>query len=253
MRCPRCGAEHPHHAMACDCGHDFLSPKVRTAAKDPSSFDVQRLGVSHQSRAWALNVSGQSLILSGPGPGERLVVPKAANGGLEPEIGVSLSGSDLSIKTNGGTYQFRLSDEALPDVRSWMPCQSPVAPPASGLGLGRELRKWGIGLIILGVAHFVLAEFLDPTWGAVIIVLGIANLAVRHAAMFVVNGLALMLVGILNIAAGGTGSWSIFGVMQLYWGVREIRKYSRYATKQRATEAPARVQPAAPAAAVETA
>jgi hypothetical protein len=35
-----------------------------------------------------------------------------------------------------------------------------------------EPRSWGVGLILLGMAHFVWSNWLDPTWGGIILVIG---------------------------------------------------------------------------------
>lgn len=96
----------------------------------------------------------------------------------------------------------------------------------------KRLRRWGIGLIVLGILHFALAGILDPIWGVVIIILGVLNLSLPYRGMFIANGLALMIVGVLNflgnLASGGT-FWSGFGIMQVIWGIREIRSFYRYA------------------------
>lgn len=94
--------------------------------------------------------------------------------------------------------------------------------------MARDLRSWGVSLILLGVLHFVLAGFLEPTWGIVLAILGILNLLVRKRGMFIANGVALGVVGLMNIFSGGVGGWTLFGVLQLYWGAREIRKYRKY-------------------------
>lgn len=96
----------------------------------------------------------------------------------------------------------------------------------------KSLRTWGIALIVLGIIHFAAARFLDPVWGGIIIVIGILNLCIQHRGMFVVNGTALMFVGLMNIVGslieGGIG-WIAFGALQLWWGAMEIRKFSKYA------------------------
>jgi len=94
-----------------------------------------------------------------------------------------------------------------------------------------DLRGWGIGLIILGFLHFVFAGFLNPVWGAVIIIIGFLNLVIISRNMFIVNGVALIIVGLLNIISTismGAGGWVIFGAFQIYWGVKEIFKYEKY-------------------------
>jgi hypothetical protein len=57
--------------------------------------------------------------------------------------------------------------------------------------------------------------------------LGALKLLVAKRGMFIANGIALLLVGFLNMAA--CGGWKIFGMLQIIWGVQEIRKFSRYA------------------------
>lgn len=101
----------------------------------------------------------------------------------------------------------------------------------------KELKRWGIGLIILGIIHFVLSGYLSIVWGIFIIILGILNLIIMKRGMFIANGAALILIGILNAAgsvgqtSGGPPFWLIFGVMQIIWGVQEIIKYAKSSFK----------------------
>lgn len=95
------------------------------------------------------------------------------------------------------------------------------------------LRKWGIGLIILGIIHLILTQALNPVWGVMIIILGIVNLVIQKKEMFIANGIALLLVGIMNIVGSLLPGfehtvWVVFGILQVYWGIREIQKYNRY-------------------------
>ena len=91
-----------------------------------------------------------------------------------------------------------------------------------------DLRAWGIGLIVLGVAQYFL-PFLDSMWAFVIVPLGILSLLVAHRGLFIAIGAALVIVGLLNIFGGGFGFWTIFGGVQIYWGVQECRKFEKYA------------------------
>ena len=96
--------------------------------------------------------------------------------------------------------------------------------------MSADLKGWGVGLTIMGVLHFII-PFLSPVWGMVLIPLGILSLIVNHRGMFIAIGSGLILVGFLNIAAGlemGTGFWTVFGCFQIYWGIQEIRKFSKY-------------------------
>lgn len=94
-----------------------------------------------------------------------------------------------------------------------------------------EIRGWAIPLILIGVAHLIFRNFLNPIWGIVLIVLGIVNLAIPVPAMVIVNGLALIVVGISNIftiCATGNHYWAMLGLFQIGLGVSEIGKYKRY-------------------------
>jgi len=96
--------------------------------------------------------------------------------------------------------------------------------------MNKDIRNWGIALIVLGAIHLAASEFLDASWGIVIIILGIVNLFVRKKEMFIVNGIALICVGIMNISSGidAGGRWAFFGIMQMIWGGQEIYKFVKY-------------------------
>ena len=91
-----------------------------------------------------------------------------------------------------------------------------------------ELRGWGVGLILLGVAQFFI-PFLDPLWTFVVVPLGVLSLVIGHRGMFIAIGGALVFVGLSNILGGGIGAWTIFGAVQIYWGFQEFGKFGKYA------------------------
>jgi len=133
-----------------------------------------------------------------------------------------VAGHNLVVTKGAKTFTFKVEEKDLSRLRSWLPTKGSVA------SMKQELRKWGIGLIILGIAHLVLSGFLDPVWGVIIIVIGVLNLVINRRGMFIVNGIALLLVGVMNILAGAMGGWTVFGLFQIIWGIQEIRKFSRY-------------------------
>lgn len=92
----------------------------------------------------------------------------------------------------------------------------------------RDIRDWGVGLLVLGVIHFALAGFLDPIWGAILIAIGVACLIIRERSMYIVIGTALVIVGTMNIAFTGLGGWSILGVFQIGFGIHQVRKFRKY-------------------------
>jgi len=98
--------------------------------------------------------------------------------------------------------------------------------------LATEIRARGVGLIVLGIFHFVFSKSLEPTWGAVMLVIGLLNLAIPSRAMFIVDGIALIAAGLWNALIGSIGGnvfWRIFGMGQVVWGLAEFGKFGRYA------------------------
>jgi len=96
--------------------------------------------------------------------------------------------------------------------------------------MSEDLRGWGVGLLIIGGLHFVI-PVLSPYWGMVLIPLGMLSLTVKHRGMFIGIGAGLILVGFLNIIGSldaGTGFWTVFGGLQIYWGIKEIAKFGTY-------------------------
>lgn len=68
---------------------------------------------------------------------------------------------------------------------------------------------------------------LDPTWGYGLIGLGLMDLVFHFRFMFIVNGLVICLAGLMNIFGSPIGFWTVFGLMQLRWGVQEMGKYGQ--------------------------
>ena len=105
--------------------------------------------------------------------------------------------------------------------------------PQEKIDLNKEVRNIGIALIILGVIHFVLSQFLDFTWGFVLIAVGIIALFYRSRKMLLTFGILLIVVGVLNISSYAmtleetSGFWGIFGIIQIVWGIQEINRFRK--------------------------
>jgi hypothetical protein len=99
--------------------------------------------------------------------------------------------------------------------------------------LDKEVRNIGIALIVLGIIHFVLSQFLDFTWGFVLIAVGTIALFYRSRKMLLTFGILLIVVGILNIFSYSmtleetSGFWGIFGIVQIIWGIQEINRFRK--------------------------
>jgi hypothetical protein len=94
----------------------------------------------------------------------------------------------------------------------------------------KDLQGWGFGLIIVGIASLIFHNFLDPVWGVIIIIIGIITLAVQSRGMYIVIGISLIIVGLLNMLGGG--GWFAFGIVQIVIGITELIKYGKYADAQ---------------------
>lgn len=105
--------------------------------------------------------------------------------------------------------------------------------PQEKIDLDKEVRNIGIALIVLGVIHFVLSQFLDFTWGFVLIAVGVISLFYRSRKMLLTFGILLIVVGVLNISSYAmtleetSGFWGIFGIVQIVWGIKEINRFRR--------------------------
>jgi hypothetical protein len=175
-----------------------------------------------KNEEWNVSLTPDYVEFSFRDSAKRITVPKkTANQFIRfPQEFTLIPSGNIHVKHNKKEYVFVLNRADRKKLCNWLPKKT--AEEMKG-----ELRMWGIGLIVLGGVHVVLSNFLDPIWGIVIAVLGALNLLVAKRGMFIANGIALLLVGFLNMAAGS--GWKVFGMIQIIWGIQEIRKFRRYA------------------------
>lgn len=92
--------------------------------------------------------------------------------------------------------------------------------------VGNDIKQWGWILIIWGVISFVFSGTFDIIWGGLTLVIGFLILFFKKIQVYILLGFALFLVGLSNLFLGYDGGlWSIIGVLQIYWGFKEISKY----------------------------
>jgi hypothetical protein len=106
----------------------------------------------------------------------------------------------------------------------------PKAPSQARVLIETELRKWSVGLLVIGALSIALSGFLDPIWGVGLIILAGLSFIIRHNGMFIVFGCLLCLAGAMNLAATGFESpgWAAFGILQIFWGVQEFRRFAKF-------------------------
>ncbi len=93
-----------------------------------------------------------------------------------------------------------------------------------------ELNKWAIALIIVGIIHLVMSDYLLAIWGILLIILGILSYIIHKRIMFIVLGVCIISAGISNVILGwqNPSFWTSIGILQLFWGYKEIMKYYKY-------------------------
>ena len=99
--------------------------------------------------------------------------------------------------------------------------------------LSKDLKNWGIGLLIMGFLHQII-PFLSSEGGKVIIGIGVLVCLIRHRAMYILLGLSLIVIGVLNFLGGlqiNSVFWLIFGCFQVYLGIKEMGKFKKYGKK----------------------
>lgn len=100
-----------------------------------------------------------------------------------------------------------------------------------------EIRNSGIVILLLGIIHFALSEFLDYRWGVVLVVIGIIAFFYQSRKMLVVFGGSLILVGLLNIFSSMVyeniaSAWQAFGYLQIILGCGELYNFYKPIAQQ---------------------
>lgn len=91
----------------------------------------------------------------------------------------------------------------------------------------KEIRSWGIWLLVLGAIHIFTAGFLNAGWGILLIVVGLASFFFRSASMFVVYGITLAWAALSNMLSGQT-SWLVFSAVQVFMTVSVFLQFRRF-------------------------
>jgi hypothetical protein len=97
------------------------------------------------------------------------------------------------------------------------------------LNVKKDIKGWGVGLTIMGIMHFFIPA-LAGVWGVALVTMGILCLMVQHRSIYIVIGLGLIAIGLLNFIAGiemDGKFWAMYGVFQIYWGIKELIKFGK--------------------------
>lgn len=160
---------------------------------------------------------------------------------IDALIGIAGTDDDSTVRLEAIHALWKLGhdrDVPIPglDTQAASPSVSePVtARPArySSNDLQKQVRSWAIWSLILGAAHLIANNFLNPFWGILLIVVGLFSFFFRTSAMFVLYGTTLLWAAISNVLSRETG-WIGFSVIQLIMVVSIFRDYYRFRKTER--------------------
>ncbi|HTP11717.1 MAG TPA: hypothetical protein VMP08_25865, partial [Anaerolineae bacterium] len=99
----------------------------------------------------------------------------------------------------------------------------------------RQIRSWGVWLLIMGVLQMIDVRGLSP-WGIVLLLVGAASFYFREAAMYVIYAVTIGWAGLLNFLNNTTTLWRGYAIVQfvimiaIFWQFRQYRRAEKLAT-----------------------
>ena len=117
------------------------------------------------------------------------------------------------------SYTFQCNKQQLASMLAWLPHKEPAQD-------AREIRRSGCGVMLFGALHFVLLSGIHWFLGAGLLVLGLLGLAAPRRALYAVNGLGMILVGLCDLYPWRLSQDNLVGVLVgsllIMWGVQQI-------------------------------
>lgn len=102
-----------------------------------------------------------------------------------------------------------------------------VAAVDGFLKMQKEIRSWGLWLLLFGVLHFIGYGLLSPPWGVLLLVVGLSSFYFHEPAMFLVYAVTLAWAAVSNLL-GEDPTWIVFGLLQIYLAAQVCRKFRQY-------------------------
>ena len=160
------------------------------------------------------------------GPHHRRLWPFDAT--PEPEEPPAVPPLPLPPRVPAGRWP---SEGAPPAVARPRAAVRPIQPTPASVSQGyatmrRDIRWWGVGLLVLGVGHFLGSRFLHAPWGIMFILAGLASFYFREAALFLVYAVILAWAGLGDLFGGIL--WALVGLAQLFLAFRLIQQFFRF-------------------------
>ncbi len=124
-------------------------------------------------------------------------------------------------------HKFLCNRRELAQLLGWLPQKDPQV-------VEREVRYYGMAMVIIGVAHLLLPRFYHWGWGLAFVSQGLLAILLPRRAMFAVNAIVMMAGGLALLfwrmtsapAEGEMLQWTLFmrtgmGSLLLLWSVQQ--------------------------------
>jgi hypothetical protein len=88
----------------------------------------------------------------------------------------------------------------------------------------KDIKGWSNALIIIGIISMIFAGFLSWVWGIILIILGVFSFFILEPAMYIVFGVTIILLGVINSITTSAG-WGIYSIFQFVIGLFILKHY----------------------------
>lgn len=176
---------------------------------------------------WTIHLESDILSLAGPGDRSVLKLHREEAARYMRFAYDILRGRTISFIIIEGLkrYSFKCSKEQASQLFAWLPSGTPAQ-------MAREIRFSGIGLALFGILHLILADGLFWGWGIGLLAVGALGVAWPRRWMFLLNGILMLVVGLLDVILSGLGPRVVFaqdrlvpvavGSALIFWGIQQI-------------------------------
>lgn len=93
--------------------------------------------------------------------------------------------------------------------------------------MNKDIRSWAIWLLLIGAIHIFTSGFLSAPWGVLLLIVGLASFVLRDRVMFVVYAVTIAWAAISNLISG-QAAWITFAIVQVILAISLFRKFFHY-------------------------
>ncbi len=220
------------------------------SSKKPTLAKIEIKAKWMAKRAWTGKIPEWTILLSQDEiefsctPKYHFAIPKEKADSIKFSIGI-FSAYNVIVNHNSEKLKLLVPDEDMPTLLAWVKLKGfnfseeeikKVQEFEKNMfNVKKNMRNIGGATVLIGLIHFAHPEFFAQWWGIILIIAGILYIFFPRRKMFIVDGVVITSAGVLNVAfslsKGGSG-WTLLGILQLVWGINEIRKFKKYSSME---------------------